>query len=61
MPNPTMNMLILALNLRCAAASVTGVQGAITDGVAFAQPGEETLQTETVASVGGGTVPVIRY
>jgi hypothetical protein len=61
MPNPVMIMLIFVLNLRCATASVARVQRAITDGVASAQPGEETLQTETVATVGGGTVPGIRY
>jgi hypothetical protein len=47
------------MRLRRAAAGETGVQGAVADGVASAQPGQEALQTETVAAVGGGTVPII--
>lgn len=44
--------------LRGATARETRIQRAVADSVATAQPGEETLQTETVAAVGGGTIPV---
>ena len=42
--------------LGLAAAHVTGVQAGVADCVLVAQPGEEALQTETVATVRGGTV-----
>jgi hypothetical protein len=44
--------------LRLAAAHVTGVQAGVADGMLVAQPGEEALQTETVATVGRGAVSV---
>jgi predicted regulator of Ras-like GTPase activity (Roadblock/LC7/MglB family) len=44
--------------LRLATAHVAGVQAGVTDGVLVAQPCEETLETETVAAVGGGAVSV---
>jgi len=44
--------------LRLAAAHVTGIQASVTDGVLVAQPGEEALQAETVATVRGGAVSV---
>jgi hypothetical protein len=44
--------------LRLAAAHVTGVQAGVADSVLVAQPGEEALQTETVATVGRRTVSV---
>jgi hypothetical protein len=44
--------------LRLAAAHVAGVQAGVADGVLLAQPGEEALEAETVAAVGGGAVPV---
>jgi hypothetical protein len=44
--------------LRLAAAHVAGVQAGVADGVLLAQPGEEALEAETVATVGGGAVPV---
>jgi hypothetical protein len=42
-----------------ATAGKTGVQRAIADRVAGTQPGEESLQTQTVSTVGGGTVPKV--
>jgi hypothetical protein len=45
-------------HLRLAAAHVTGVQAGVADGMLVAQPGEEALQTETVATVGRRTVSV---
>ena len=44
--------------LRLAAAHVTGVQAGVADSVLVAQPGEEALQTETVATVGRRAVSV---
>jgi hypothetical protein len=41
---------------RLAAAEVARVQAAVADGVLLAQPGEEALETETVAAVGAGSV-----
>jgi hypothetical protein len=50
---------ILAFSsLRLAAAHVAGVQASVADGVLLAQPGEEALETETVATVRGGAVSV---
>jgi hypothetical protein len=50
---------------RLAAAKVAGVQAAVADRVLLAQPGEEALETETVAAVGAGTIPeehmLVRY
>lgn len=43
--------------LRLAAAHVTGVQAGVAHGMLVAQPGEEALQTKTVATVGGRSVP----
>lgn len=45
-------------SLRLAAAHVAGVQAGVADGVLLAQPGEETLEAETVAAVGRGAVSV---
>ena len=42
---------------RLAAAEVAGVQAAVADGVLLAEPGEEALETESVAAVGRRTVP----
>ena len=43
---------------RLAAAKVARVQAAVAYSVLLTQPGEETLETETVAAVGGGAVPI---
>jgi translation initiation factor 6 (eIF-6) len=65
-PAPTLMQEIRHLSnnnntrLRLAAAHVTGVQAGVADGMLVAQPGEEALQTKTVATVGRGAVPV-RY
>jgi hypothetical protein len=42
---------------RLATAKVAWVQAAITNRVLLAQPSKEAFETETVAAVGGGTVP----
>jgi len=57
--SPAESKRIIKTHLWGASACETGVQGAVTDGIASAQPGEETFQTETVATVGGGSVPEI--
>lgn len=44
--------------LRLAAAHVAGVQAGVADGVLLAQPGEEALEAETIATVRGGAVSV---
>lgn len=43
---------------RLASAHVTRVQTGIANGMLLAQPGEEALETETVAAVGRGAVPM---
>lgn len=45
---------------RLAAAHVARVQAGVTDGVLVAQPGEETLEAETVSTVRRGAVSVRR-
>ena len=45
--------------LGLAAPEVARVQAAVADGVLLAQPGEEALEAEAVAAVGGGAVPVM--
>jgi len=42
-----------ALCSRLAAAEVAGVQAAVADGMLLAEPGEETLETESVTAVRG--------
>jgi hypothetical protein len=44
--------------LRLATAHVAGVQAGVADSVLVAQPCEETLEAETVATVRGGAVSV---
>ena len=46
--------------LRSATTHVTGVETAVADGVLVAQPGEEALEAETVASVGRRAISVDR-
>jgi hypothetical protein len=45
-------------HLRLAAPKVARVQAAVADGVLLAQPREEALETEAVAAMGGGAVPI---
>jgi hypothetical protein len=45
-------------HLRRAPTREAGVQAAFPHSVASAQPSQEPLQTQTVATVGGGTVPI---